>query len=169
MGIKSVPTKQLQCLAWTWYLRKVNSPKNIEFQIQSKAIKYFSTNVSNKLLYFYLYWCHAICHTIPNSCWPIWRWQVLNMTFKKQQQQHYGPSWIDVLWYHCWVGWDLPHRAPLSAQYTDSTPLRQARNNMCFSGSSHAILHMATFKVFFFFHAGFNLICCSGIGEPRTV
>lgn len=33
---------------------------------------------------------------------------------------------------------------------TDSTPLQEPKNNMCSSGSSHAILHMATFKGFFF-------------------
>lgn len=30
------------------------------------------------------------------------------------------------------------------------TPLHETQNNMCSSGSSHAILHMATFKGFFF-------------------
>lgn len=40
---------------------------------------------------------------------------------------------------------------------------------MCSSGSSHAILHMATFKGFFFFHAGFNLICCPGIEEAQHI
>lgn len=40
---------------------------------------------------------------------------------------------------------------------------------MCSSGSSHAILHMATFKGFFFFHAGFNLICCPGIEEAEHI
>lgn len=58
------------------------------------------------------------------------------------------------------------HTESHSTDNTVSTPLQKTQNNMCSSGSSHAILHMATFKGFFF-HAGFNLICCRGIEEAE--
>lgn len=83
------------------------------------------------------------------------------------------------MWQLVWSGINgdqaepLPSRGQLALRfnyYTDSTPLRETQNNMCSSGSSHAILHMATFKgFFFFFHGGFNLICCPGIEEAEHI
>lgn len=56
---------------------------------------------------------------------------------------------------------------PVGPKTTQSQHLRETLKNMCSSGSSHAILHMATFKGFSFFHADFNLICCQDIEEAE--
>lgn len=69
----------------------------------------------------------------------------------------------------CYYRWIVNRTRSHFLDYTDSTPLQETQNNMCSSGSSHAILHMATFKGFFFFHAGFNLICCPGIEEAEHI
>lgn len=86
--------------------------------------------------------CNLMRPFVPNKRWPFLQQTALECDIWSKA------VWIitKLSYYYLTVNGPRSH----FLDYTDSTPLQETQNNMCSSGSSHAILHMATFKGFFF-------------------